>query len=102
MTVNATETTPTVQTIETTIAQVRDYVLAEFHPEGHAEDIAVDMDLLNSGIVDSLGLLKLIAWLENAFGITVGDADLDPENFSSLATIADFVTDRQAGRDGRR
>lgn len=81
--------------IRQTITEVRDYVVAEFLPEGEPVEITGDMDLLNSGIVDSLGLLKLIAWLENAYEITVGDADLDPENFSSLGTIAEFVEDRR-------
>lgn len=81
---------------EQTIAdEIRTYLITEFHPEGRAEEITMGMDLMNSGIVDSLGLLKLIAWIENQFSITVGDADLDPENFSSIQAITEFVTSRQ-------
>lgn len=80
---------------QTIADEIRAYLIAEFHPEGRAEEIAVDIDLMNSGIVDSLGLLKLIAWLEHQFSITVGDADLDPENFSSIQAITKFVISHQ-------
>lgn len=76
--------------------EVRTYLHQEFHRDGAAEDITEDMDLLNSGIIDSLGLLKLIAWLENHFGIVVGDADLDPENFSSIQAIEGYVQSRRS------
>ena len=53
--------------------------------------------LLESGTIDSVGVMQLVAFLEKTYGITVGDDDLMPENFDTLAAIAAFVSQRQAG-----
>lgn len=74
-----------------TIDEIRSYVIEEFLPGTDPQEIPVDMDLLNSGIIDSLGLLKMIAWIETTFEVAVGDEDLDPENFRSLGTMGRFV-----------
>ncbi|MBI9115252.1 acyl carrier protein [Sanguibacter suaedae] len=75
----------------TTSDLVRDYVIDEFLPGADPEQVTPQTDLLNSGIIDSLGLLKLIAWLETRFEIGIDDTDLDPENFRNLNTITAFV-----------
>lgn len=50
-----------------------------------------DENLLAEGIVDSLGLMKLIDSMEESFGIEVGDDDILPENFQSISVMAEFV-----------
>lgn len=70
---------------------LRAYVAAEFLPGTDPAEIAEDLDLLNGGALDSLGLLKLIAWIESRFEVGIADADLEPENFRSLASIAGFI-----------
>jgi len=74
-----------------TIDAIRSYVIEEFLPGTDPQEIPADMDLLNSGIIDSLGLLKMIAWIETTFAVTVGDEDLDPENFRSLDSMDRFI-----------
>jgi acyl carrier protein len=49
-------------------------------------------NLLAKGIMDSHGVLELVAFLEERYGITVADEDLTPENFESVASIDGFVT----------
>jgi acyl carrier protein len=51
--------------------------------------------LIDSGILDSLSLLQLVVFLEERFGIMVGDADLLPENFASLTTVCAYVRARE-------
>lgn len=70
---------------------IRQYVIEEFLPGTDPQEIPSEMDLLNSGIIDSLGLLKMIAWIETTFEVSVGDEDLDPENFRSLTSMAGFI-----------
>ena len=64
------------------------------------DDLASDVDLgdldenkplLESGIIDSLGILKLIAFMEKQFGIRVEDEELIPENFETLLAICSMV-----------
>ncbi|MHA7290676.1 acyl carrier protein [Arthrobacter sp. MDT3-24] len=74
-----------------TIDAIRNYVIEEFLPGTDPQEITAAMDLLNSGIIDSLGLLKMIAWIETTFEVSVGDEDLDPENFRSLESMDRFI-----------
>jgi acyl carrier protein len=47
--------------------------------------------LLGSGILDSLGILDVVSFLESEFSIVIRDEELVPENFQSLDTLSAFV-----------
>lgn len=57
--------------------------------------ISDDTDLLKSGILDSLSLMKLVVFVEEQFGIEVGEAELIPKNFVSINAISQYVSTRQ-------
>lgn len=71
---------------------IKSFVITEFLPGTAAVELAADHDLLNDGVIDSLGVLKLIAWVEDRFELAIGDADLDPDNFRSVEAIDAFIT----------
>jgi acyl carrier protein len=50
-----------------------------------------DQSFLDSGIVDSTGMLELVTFIEDEYGIKVGDDELVPENLDSLNRISAFV-----------
>jgi acyl carrier protein len=54
-------------------------------------------NLLTKGIVDSHGVMELVGFLEQQYGISVDDADLTPENFENVASIEAFVGRKQDG-----
>lgn len=70
---------------------IKEFVIEEFLPDVSVSELDADLDLLKSGVVDSLGLLKLIAWLEDRFELSVEDAALDPDNFRTVTAIDAFV-----------
>ncbi|MBP2324336.1 acyl carrier protein [Kibdelosporangium banguiense] len=70
---------------------IKKFVIDEFLPDVSAADLDADYDLLADGVIDSLGLLKLIAWVEDHFQLAVHDTDLDPNNFRSVAAIDKFI-----------
>jgi acyl carrier protein len=51
----------------------------------------IDTDLLQTGFIDSLGLVDLIMFLEKDFGIEVSFDNLEIENFRSIVKIAEFI-----------
>jgi acyl carrier protein len=55
-------------------------------------------NLLTKGIVDSHGVMELVGFLEERYGISVEDADLTPENFESLNSIQGFVERKRDGQ----
>jgi acyl carrier protein len=59
-------------------------------------DQALDVNesLIEGGIIDSLGVVEIVEYIEKAFGITVGEEDLVPENFDTLAAIQTFISRR--------
>jgi len=60
-------------------------------------DVEEDTNLLLSGVLDSLGFIDLLAFLEERAGLTLDLAELDPEEFTSIGGLA-----RNAFKEGRR
>jgi acyl carrier protein len=50
-----------------------------------------DEDLLSSGILDSLGILQLVAFIEKSFGIRIPDEDVVFDNFQSINALTDYL-----------
>jgi acyl carrier protein len=74
---------------------INDYISRELVQDPALLPLANDTSLLESGILDSLGLLRLVVFLEERFGITMGDTDLLPENFASVNTICAYLRARE-------
>lgn len=71
--------------------EIRDYILKEFMPGENAGQIEMDLDLIGTGIIDSLGVLKLVAFLERKNGITIEAEELGIDNFKSVDTIHTLI-----------
>jgi acyl carrier protein len=56
---------------------------------------ARDLPLVQSGLVDSTGILEIVTFLESEFGVHISDEELAVDNFGSIATIARFVVTKQ-------
>ena len=78
---------------------VSDYINRELVPDAALLPLTNETSLLDSGILDSLSLLRLVVFLEERFGITMGDADLLPENFASVNAICAYLRSRKAGKE---
>lgn len=78
-----------------TLKEIHDFVVTEFASDRGS--LTPDENLLLQGIVDSMGLLRLLTFLEQRFGFEARDADMVPENFSTLERIRDFVERRKTG-----
>ena len=64
---------------------------------GDAEPLTSDsMSLLDNGIIDSTGVMELVAFLEQDFGLTIADEELVPENLDSVENLSMFVSRKQA------
>jgi acyl carrier protein len=60
----------------------------------HVEAPSADSDLMESGLLDSLTLVELMASLEERFGIHISFDDIEIDNFRSARSIAEFVNQR--------
>ena len=66
-------------------------LLTEIAVDLDKKSLAPDEDLLELGIIDSLGIMKLIVFMEGTFGVEVAEEEIVPENFQTLNLIAEFV-----------
>ncbi|MCK4627472.1 MAG: acyl carrier protein [Sedimentisphaerales bacterium] len=69
---------------------VKDFVSENFL-FGDDGQLTEDTSFLESGIVDSTGVLELVTFLENTFDIRIEDDELVPENLDNLKNIARFL-----------
>jgi acyl carrier protein len=79
------------------IDRARAYVLENFLYARTDVQLTETDALLERGIIDSMGVLELITFIQDEFGITVGDDEITEENFGTLASIARYVTGKRAG-----
>ena len=70
---------------------VEQFIVGELTQGRGIDSVTPDEDLLASGIVDSHGVMEMVAFLEGRYGISVSDDDLTPENFQSLSSVEAFV-----------
>jgi acyl carrier protein len=70
--------------------QIRDFVTTNFYV-ADPKSLEDSTSLLEHGIIDSTGVLEVIMFVETAFGVTVEDAEMLPENLDSIERIAAFV-----------
>ncbi len=73
------------------------YLVTEIAADLGRRTLAPDEDLLEQRIIDSLGILRLVTYLEETHGIKIQDADIVPENFQSLNSIVKFVEHKRNG-----
>ena len=73
------------------LPSIRGFIADNFLFRSADEAPGDDESLLDSGVVDSTGVLEIIAFLENAPGLTVADSDIVPDNLDSIRRIAAYV-----------
>ena len=71
-------------------ATIRQFIIENFLFE-EDENLKEETSFLETGIIDSTGILELVAFLEETFGITVEDEELIPENLDSIANVAQYL-----------
>ena len=67
------------------------------HDVFFVDDVDASASFLEEGIIDSTGMLELVAFLEGTFGISIADTELIPENLDSLDKVAAFIERKTQG-----
>jgi len=79
----------------TASSQIRNYILENFLFTTDSDTFLNDASLLDQGLIDSTGILELVYFVEETFGIKIADKEMVPENFDSVDNIARFVQQKQ-------
>lgn len=70
--------------------EVRDFIVENFL-YGQDDNFSDDISFLEKGIIDSTGVLELVTFVEDKYGIVVQDQELVPDNFDSLNKLSSFI-----------
>lgn len=71
--------------------QLIKFIITEVNPDLNLDHLDDDEPLIESGIVDSLGILKILAFMDETFGVDLSSDQIKPENFRDVRTICALV-----------
>ncbi len=74
---------------------IRDFITHEMLRHALETPLGDDDQLVESGIIDSLGVMTLLSFLEERYALQISGDDLIPDNFSSISSIASLVEMRR-------
>jgi len=75
-------------------AELEKFILSDLAMDHGLTELTPEMDLLMQGIIDSMGILKLTAFIEDKFSVKINDVDMIPENFQNIEAITNLVSSR--------
>ena len=78
-----------------TIDILKQFLTDELVPDHNPEELNENQSLLESGILDSLGIMKLVAFIEQTFQVKIEDEELIPENFETLSALAKLISEKK-------
>ena len=82
-------------------AVINAYICEELVQDSTLLPLSNATSLLDTGVLDSLSLMRLVAFVEERFGVVVDDVDLVPEHFDSVDAICAYLRSRAgAGQPG--
>ncbi len=78
------------------LSQVRTFIEENFLFRENVSGLTDEELLLENGVMDSTGILELVAFLEDTFAIQMNDVEIVPENLDSIGSIATYVGRKRA------
>lgn len=79
-------------------SEIRNFIVGNFLFGQDDGRLTPEASFLESGTIDSTGVLELVAFVEEKYGISIGDRELIPENLDSIANVSAFVTRKLEAR----
>jgi acyl carrier protein len=77
-------------------ARIREFISRNFLFSENGFPYSDDASFLQDGVIDSLGVIELVPFLQKQFGISVADRELLPSNFDSVRKLTSFIARKQA------
>ena len=74
--------------------QMEQFILSEICPDMGITHISEDESLLDSGIMDSLGILKILSFLDEEFGVDLASEVIRPEKFATIRSICELIKNK--------
>lgn len=75
--------------------EIRNFITDNFMMGMNPDDLTDTDSLLDKGVIDSTGILEVIGFLEETYGIQIEDEELVPENLDSVVNLVNFVNKKK-------
>jgi acyl carrier protein len=75
---------------------IKTYLIENFYYGQDDNTLTDDISFLENGIIDSTGVLELVSFIQEKYGITVSDEEILPDNFDSINKLAGFIMHKTA------
>ena len=75
--------------------QIRQFLVENFVLSDQMDEIGFDESLLENGVIDSTGILEVVFFVEDEFGIEIDNSEVLPENFDSINSLAAYIRRKQ-------
>ncbi len=75
---------------------VREFIVDNFLLGEEDEDFTNNRSFLESGVIDSMGILELITFVEDTYEMDIADDELIPENLDSVDRVTKFIQSKRA------
>ena len=82
--------------LNSVLSDLREFIARNFLFSDKGYTYGDDASFLESGIIDSLGIIELVTFVEKTYGISVADNELLPENFDSVAKLGSYIVNKSA------
>ncbi len=76
--------------------QIKDYIAHNLLFSDNGYPYGDNVSFLDEGIVDFIGVMELVTFVEDNFGVKVDDLDVTPENFDSVSRMAAYIRRKTA------
>lgn len=86
--------------MQQTKTQIQNFITERFLL-GNAAGLTASQSLLDTGVMDSTGVMELVLFLEETYGCRIADTELTPENLDSIDKIAAFVGRKRKTANGK-
>lgn len=73
---------------------LRKYIANEFMHDFDHKVLDVDTPLIEQGVIDSMGLVKLVLFIEDRFKILIPEEDIEIENFRTVKALSEFISQK--------
>ena len=76
--------------------KIREFILENFMIGESEEELGSNDSFLEKGVIDSTGILELVMFVEETYGIEVEDDEVIPENFDSVSKLSVYISTKTA------
>lgn len=77
---------------------IRTFIETEMTSQSPRTPLSPTDSLIEKGIIDSLGVQRLIGYLERQFELEIADTEIVPENFETIGAVVNFINSKLGGR----